>query len=104
MPPNSEPHSSIPKESARSPTRSTATRLAVLAHVRSPASHHHLHDRRAAARARLALAPVHLEAILKGAPDTVDVAEVVDRRSPRLDTGFKRPDDGLTQALVLICA
>src|SRR5580700_3387043 len=32
------------------------------------------------------------------------MAEVVDRRSARLDAGFERPDDSLTQPLVLVRA
>jgi hypothetical protein len=45
---------------------------------------------------------MNLEAVLEGAPHAVDVPEVVDRRSPRLDPGLERPDERLAQTLALL--
>ena len=74
-----------------SAARRARPRLAGLAHVRSAPADDHLHDRRAAHHARLALAQVHEELVLEGAAHAVDVAEVVDARAARVDAGAAAP-------------
>ena len=78
------------------------SRLAGLADVGPAPGDDHLHDRRPARPARLALAPVDEELVLEGSAHAVDVAEVVDRRPARVDAGLQRRDRRLAQALVLL--
>src|SRR4051794_26358272 len=59
--------------------------LAGLAGVRPAPAGDELHDLAAAAHARLALAQVHLEAVLERALDAVGMAEVVDRCATGVD-------------------
>ena len=65
-------------------------RLAALADVGAAPGGAHLPDRVAAARARLALARVHEEAVLERALGAVGIAEVVDRGALGVDPGLQR--------------
>src|SRR5436305_12347995 len=80
----------------RSPA-SARLRLAALADVRPPPRRTDLLDPRAAVQARLALAQMDEEAVLKAAARAVGVAEIVDRRAARVDARLERLDHGVAQ-------
>src|SRR4051812_19959716 len=71
--------------------------LAPLARVRPAPGGDELAHRRAADRARLALAAVDEELVLEGALDAVGMAEVVDRRTARAEARLERRDDRVAQ-------
>src|SRR3954451_24299137 len=76
--------------------------LATGTEVSPPSRSPDLPDRRAAARARLGLAEVHLEPLLERALGTIRVAEVVDRRAPGVDSGVQDVDHRIAQARQLL--
>ena len=86
----------------RGRSRTARARLAGLADVGPASGGDHLDDRAPARRAGLAGAAVDEEAVLEGAAEAVDVAEVVDRGPARVDPFEQRRDDGVAQALVLL--
>src|SRR2546425_1219419 len=60
-----------------------------------------LHEAPPAARAGLALSPVHEEAVLEGAPRAVGMPEVVDRRAAGVDARLERLHDRVAERLEL---
>src|SRR4051794_15607206 len=76
-------------------------RLAAFARIRSAPAGDELHDLTAAAHAWLALAQMHLEAVLERALHPVGVAEVVDRRAPGVDPGGQHELHRVGELLVL---